>query len=440
MNSRAWTLPVFFTALASLAQKISLWGVVFLLAKLSSPEVVGQYAWAMAVALPITRLASLQLPQLILTQVHQSFRLGSYFAAHAMAHVVAMGLLGMVLLLSNASFQTVGLVLAVTCLRAAEGLSELTNAVQLKHHRVVQAAALAILRGILGLVVMATVQIAFGSLLISIASLTVAWLVFACCIDAPAAHRAAATTLLDGGRLASFADLTQLVFSSIPLGGCALLAVLFACLPRYLLGIWHDAYSLGIFEALVAISAPAEILAQAISRVTAPRFAAALDDRDRQTITHLYVTVGVVNLTLAVSGTLLVLFFGPALLRIAYSADYAAYSNLLAVLMLARGVAFLCNYDLLFLCMSQYRRLAFSWLLPSMVLIATSLITVPEYGLSGVIVAVLMGNSVRCGFIHTSLRRSLRSDRYASAVPFQAYVDGRERDGVGPPSPREAAA
>jgi O-antigen/teichoic acid export membrane protein len=50
------------------------WAIVVLLAKISTPEVVGQFALAMAVAIPITFLADFRLRVLYVTDTQEKYR------------------------------------------------------------------------------------------------------------------------------------------------------------------------------------------------------------------------------------------------------------------------------------------------------------------------------------------------------------------------------
>src|SRR4029077_18772125 len=66
------------------------WGIVVALAKLGSPEKVGEYALGMAISAPIVLFANLQLRALLASDVNGQFSFGQYLASRLVSLVAAL--------------------------------------------------------------------------------------------------------------------------------------------------------------------------------------------------------------------------------------------------------------------------------------------------------------------------------------------------------------
>src|SRR5260370_5791803 len=69
------------------------WAMLVLLAKLTRPEIVGQYALGLAIVLPVIMLTSLQLRWLLTTDVHGRTGFGDYLSFRLLSTALALAII-----------------------------------------------------------------------------------------------------------------------------------------------------------------------------------------------------------------------------------------------------------------------------------------------------------------------------------------------------------
>src|ERR1700761_4467989 len=65
------------------------WGGLVVLAKLGSPELVGEYSLGLAIAMPVLMFAMLQLRPVIASDVREEYRFGDYLGFRILTTIVA---------------------------------------------------------------------------------------------------------------------------------------------------------------------------------------------------------------------------------------------------------------------------------------------------------------------------------------------------------------
>jgi O-antigen/teichoic acid export membrane protein len=101
------------------------WATLVLLAKLTRPELVGQYALGMAIALPVLMLTSLQLRWVVTTDVQERIHFGDYLGFRLLSTGLALGIIFAIALTSAYRWQLRVVILMVGLAQAIEAISDI---------------------------------------------------------------------------------------------------------------------------------------------------------------------------------------------------------------------------------------------------------------------------------------------------------------------------
>src|SRR5205085_1285623 len=101
------------------------WAVLMLLAKRGSPELVGHYSFAVAVATPVIAFANLQLRSVQMTDVRVEYSFGDYLGFRLWTTIAAYVLLTGICLVMGYPFRSTVLIEVVGLTLTAEMISDL---------------------------------------------------------------------------------------------------------------------------------------------------------------------------------------------------------------------------------------------------------------------------------------------------------------------------
>src|SRR6185295_8792824 len=100
------------------------WGIVLILAKLGSPEQVGEYALGLAVSAPIIVFANFQLRVLLASDVKGQFRFGQYLTFRMLSMGAALLAVAVLVAFTQPDRRHGGVILLVGLATAIEYLGE----------------------------------------------------------------------------------------------------------------------------------------------------------------------------------------------------------------------------------------------------------------------------------------------------------------------------
>ena len=360
------------------------WGVLVVLAKLTSPADVGRFALGLALAAPAMIFSGLLLRTLQATDARREYPFGVYLGLRLMTTAAALVAVWVAVVLGGYDAATRALVMAIALAKAFESVSDVVFGLLQQHENLRRVASSMLIKGILSLAAMASVLALGGGVLAATLAMAAAWGVVLAVYDVPAA-----------GRLASlrpaFADgrVGRLAWLAFPMGAMAGLQSLTTSVPRYAIEASLGATSLGYFAALAyLLTAPYQpVLAlwTAVSPRLARHFAHDVGAFRTLSLQTLALAAGLGVVTVA-GATL----FGETLLRVAYAPAYAEHAPVLVWLAVAGGVGYLSSA--LGASITAARRLRCQPVIAAVALAVSagaSSVLVPRYGLVGAAWAVL---------------------------------------------------
>jgi O-antigen/teichoic acid export membrane protein len=386
------------------------WGILISIAKLGTPAMVGQFALGLAVSAPVFMLTSLQLRAVLATDARGEYRLGHYLALRILGTAAGLILIACFVALSHFQRDTAIVVLLVSLAKAAETLSDIIYALWQKHEHFDKIAIALGGRGLGSLAAMAAVLYFTRSMVLATAAMAAYWFLWLATFERNGANNLLGGTSSDESLRVEWngEQCKRLVVLSMPLGIVMLLLSLNANIPRYFVEHYLGEAALGYFAALAYVFVAGNTVMAAMGQSSLPRLARQFDS-DRPAFVRLLKNMVSLGAVVGMAGVGIAVFFGPALLRLVYRADYAQYANVFIWLMVGGAFAFVAS-------MLGYAMTAARVFRPQVPLfLGTTVVTalacwtmIPRWGLAGSAYALLIGTIVSCAGSAYIVAHSLR--------------------------------
>jgi len=278
----SWTLA------GNVAYAACQWAMLVVLAKLGTPEKVGQFVLGLAVTAPVMLFSSLKLRSVQATDARGDFHFGDYFALRLLCTALALAVVAVLALFGGYARETALVVLAVGTAKALESLSDILQGLFQQHERMDWIARSLALKGVLSLAALATVFYLTRSVVFASAAMAAAFAAVLALFDLPvsakllranAAHAHASDAHASGARASLLrprwhpATLKALFVLTLPLGVAVAANSLGANIPRYFLASEGGERVVGIFGAIASPLAAGVLVINALGQSAAPRLA-----------------------------------------------------------------------------------------------------------------------------------------------------------------------
>jgi O-antigen/teichoic acid export membrane protein len=396
------------------------WGMLVILAKRGSPEMVGRFALALAMTAPVFMLTNLQLRAVQATDAAGRYVFGDYFSLRLTATAVAL-----VVILGIASFSRYGLdtvlvVLMIGLAKASESISDVIYGLVQKHERMDLIARSMVLKGALSICVFGAILALTGNLVWAAAGLACVWLLVLGTYDLGLARQFATSYAADARRHAvaprwSLGTSLRLARLSLPLGLTMMLLSLNTNVPRYFIEHYSGPRALGFFAAIAYLMVAGSLVINAIGQAATPRLAAYWAAANVRAFRALLLRLCGIAGILGTGGVLVSLIAGKQVLRLLYRADYASYLDVFTCLLIAAGIGYVAS--ILGYGMTAARLFAPQLPLFTIVLAFSALGSfrwVPAYGLRGAAYALTLAAAIQLLGSLAILVRALGAPRTAT--------------------------
>ncbi len=313
------------------------WGAIIGLARLASPERVGEYALTLAVTAPVFLGANLHLRSVQATDSRTLHSLGAFVGLRVLSTSAACFVSAVVaILLQSVSTTTQLAIVLMAFAKAADSLSDVAYGGLQRIERFETISRSMILRGALGLIALLGVFVFTKSVVWGIGGLAVAWWAVLFVVDRPVVR----DVLADGnGRSIcpsfEFAAMARLARLALPLGITSLLMSLVVNVPRYFIQGAGGESLLGIFSAISYLMVAGTMVLSALGQSATPRMARFFADDDRPGFARLVLRLSGFSAALGTAGVLFAWAFGEPFLRLVYGPEYAPYTTEFLAIMVA---------------------------------------------------------------------------------------------------------
>jgi O-antigen/teichoic acid export membrane protein len=322
------------------------WGVLIVIAKLGNPSMVGDFALALALTAPIMLLTSQGLRALLATDSRQQIRFQEY-----LGYRLATSLLGFLAICCflKASNQPL-LVIIVGASKALDTVSDIIYGLFQAHDRLDRSAISMTAKGILSLALVAVLMMT-GSILWAVSGMAFASLIVLLSYDVPVAVgflRSANGGIGQALKLVrpSFTkkSFRKLAILGFPLGIAAFLNSLSTNMPRYSLEHYAGAAVLGIFAANSYLVAAGNTLVNALAQSSVAQLARSHVNRQKMRFSSLLYKQVAFAAVLGLGGVMVSVIWGPSILRLLYKPEYAKFSNVFVLSMIAAGLSYIAAF------------------------------------------------------------------------------------------------
>jgi O-antigen/teichoic acid export membrane protein len=388
-----------WTFVGNIIYAASQWGMLVVLAKLGSPEMVGQFTLGLAVTAPIILFTNLQLRQIQAIDVERKYQFGDYLGLRLICAGLSLLAIAIVTLSAGYRWETSLTILVIGCAKVLESLSDIFHGLFQSHERMDRIAISLMIKGPLSLLMLSIGLWLTGNVLGGTIGLAAIWAVVLIFYDIPSGvailkTAAAEAAVPSQNRLLqprfNFADLRSLVGLSLPLGFVMMLISLNVNIPRYFIEHYLGDRELGIFSALSYLMIAGNIVVSALGQSASPRLAqyyAAGKSRDFQSLLVKTVLIGAL---LGGVSIVMAAIAGQQILTILYRPEYAARGYLFLLLMVAAGIGYVASFLGYAMTSAQYFRvqmplftittgisaLACFWLIPSQGLVGAAIASI----------------------------------------------------------------
>jgi O-antigen/teichoic acid export membrane protein len=332
-----------WTMLGNLTYAASQWGILVLLARLGSPEAVGQFSLGLAITAPVMLFAGLQLRSVQATDARRSFDFADYAGIRALTTIAA----ALTIFAISATLYRGETALAVAAFAVTKGVEALSDVVYgfwQQHERMDLMAQSLILRGVLSLMAATVCFVVFHSVWISVCGIAVAWAAVFITFDAPQAIRLGKTAGQPLTPRLSRPVMKRLLRLSLPLGVVTMLLSVNANIPRYLIGNVQGVRELGVFSALGYILLAGNTIVNALGQAATPRLAQYFAQGKTASFQGLSNRLVLIGMALGIAGVLVAAVAGQKVLGLIYGSEYAGYSGLFLWLMIAAACTYMASF------------------------------------------------------------------------------------------------
>jgi len=318
------------------------WAILVLLAKTSTPEVVGQYSLALAVAMPVITFATFQLRSVQVSDTREEHGFRDYLGFRIWTMIGAMVVLTAICLGLRYPNSTFILVEVLGAALAVEAISDIYYGRMQSRHCMDRIAKSMIGRGLLSVSGITLVMLLTKNILLAMLLLLVCRLAVTMFYDMHACDLAGA----DGVFRPAFRWNVQrtLLNTAFPVGLASVLIALNTAVPRYFIAWSVGPRELGIFAALSFFQSTGNTIVGALGQAAFGRLARAFADHNIPKFLALLLKMTCAGLALGLAGIVITAFKGKQILEIMYRPEYAQHAILLTYLMIAAGMGYLSQF------------------------------------------------------------------------------------------------
>jgi len=366
----------------------SQWGMLIVLAKLGSPEMVGCFALGLAVSAPVVMFTNLQLRAVQATDAKGQYHFRDYLSLRLATSAFGLCVIAGIAALGGYRSEAALVILIIGFAKGVESVSDSIHGLLQKNERLDLIAISTMIKGLLSLLAIWSLVYLTKSIVWGTIGLLAARSLVLLSYDAGNARRVLRLTPgqdrdKDKGLLARLPALRELAWLALPLGLVSLLDSLNVNVPRYLIEQRLGEAALGYFAAMTYIMVAGNMLVGALTHSASPRLAR-YHVADPPAFRRLLWRLLGFGAALGGAGLLLAVLLGRPLLTLIYRPDYAEHADVFVWVMAASGIGYIVRF--LICGMTASRRIKAQAPLYAGTLLVTAVsswLLIPRYGLLG---------------------------------------------------------
>jgi O-antigen/teichoic acid export membrane protein len=377
----------------------SQWALLSVIAKLTTPDVVGKYALALAVCAPFIMIANFNIGVMLITDTERLYDFEAYRLARLLLIGFAFVLMLVVTTVSRLAIDVKLVCLIVALAQAIDCYSELYYSLAQRSEKLSWIATSLISRGVLSLAAAGALLAATKNLIVAVGAMAFCRLCVLLVYDINLRRKLQDSRDVSSTSPRPFRSYVPNAYTiaktALPLAIVSFLASLSLNVPRYFIEKYDGNHDLGIFAAMWSLLTAGNMIAIALGQALFPRLSKLYAARDSVGFRRLTLRALTIGLGLGATGTLIASVGGEFILRTVYRPEYAALHGFFTALMGAGTILF--SVTLLGYAATSARSFRDQAVLMMIVVLTTSAasaLLVPRFRLWGAVEAVSIGNSV----------------------------------------------
>ena len=370
------------------------WGIVVALAKLGTPDQVGEYALGLAVAAPIVLFANFQLRALLASDVNDQFSFGQYLSFRFVSLTAALVLVAILAACTQADGRQAGMIVLVGFAQALEFVSDTYYGFMQKQERMDRLSRSLMMKGPLALSILCAAMYITHSAVWAVAGLILGRLLILLLWDSRL-NFAKPDTATPAKKVAVRPEwnrhqMLSLLRTAAPLGVISMLVSLNSSIPRYFVEARRGSAELGIFSAIMSLLSMGTLVVSAFGQTIFLPVARACAAFDRSSFRAYVVLAVLLGGLLGGCGILAAKLFGSAILTRVFRPEYGQRADILIPLTIAGTVTFVASGLGFVITAARSLRPQVPLLLATVLAATvTSAWAIPRYGLNGAAYAAL---------------------------------------------------
>ena len=377
-----WTLA------GNVIYAICQWGILVALAKLGTPQMVGEFALALAVTAPILIGAGLSLRSVQATDALREYEFCDYFSLRLLTTIAAVLAVAAVVWFSGYGMHAAAVILIVGIAKGFESISDIVHGLWQQHERMDLIARSLVLKGVLSLAVVALAVYFTSDLRAGTCALALVWALMLVFYDARWAANVSGLTRPLPLRWRPRV-LGALAWLALPAGAVMALISFNVNLPRYFIEHRLGTEQLGIFAAMAYPMIAVTTIIGALGQSATPRLSQHYSVGERRAFLSLLLKLIGLAVAVGLAAVFVVGIAGRQILLLLYRPEYAEHVT--AFLLLAIATALGCAASILGYAMTAARYLRAQlpvFMLTTAVTAAACATLVPRQQLAGAALAV----------------------------------------------------
>jgi O-antigen/teichoic acid export membrane protein len=368
-----------WTLISNIIFAFSQWLILVIIAKFGTPEEVGSYSLGLAISAPLFLLASLQLRTMQVTDVRGVYKFYNFYTLRIISSVIAMMILLTLLLFLDYSTEIKVIILLVGVTKFIDSLSDVIHGLFQKNERMDYISKSKILRSVLSILGFTLTLSITRNLIYAIIVMAVFWFLIFVFVDLKKAK------IFDLVKVTiNKKAIFKITRTTLPLGLATMMISLNTNIPRYILESYSNIGELGFFTSIVYIVVSGNTIVNSLGQSAAPRLSRYYTENNLIGFKHLLKKLIFIGFSIGIAGIIVTILFGKELLTIIYTPQYAEYSPLLIISMIAGLFMYVSTFFGFSITATKNFKiqpyLGGVWLLTS---ILVSFMLIPKYGIIG---------------------------------------------------------
>jgi O-antigen/teichoic acid export membrane protein len=406
----------------------SQWAIVVILAKWGTPEIVGEYALGMAIAMPVLMLANLQLRTVLMTDLRLERGFVQYLGFRLATTAGALLFIACLAACMHYPLRSAFTIIAIGAAQCVEQIADIYYGLLQTNNHMDRIAKSMIARAVLSLPAMVIGVWLTGSVLCAVIALAVVRLIILLIYDVRRRTHGMAS---EGAPSAlwpprwNLESQRKLAALGLPLGIVALLLALNTMLPRYFIEGYLGTRNVGIFAAIAFLPNSGSLLINALGQSAFVALTKYDAENNLTGFLALLAKLLGMGVLLGLGGILFAAVAGRWLLTFVYRPEYGAQAHLLVWFMAAAMLSYLGQ--LIGTAITAARH--FRSQIPLFVIVTGSLALfchrfVPARGLEGAVLATVAAMTIQLagcgGLLIWTLHSKRQAMRFALFRPGEA--------------------